>query len=71
MMTRGMRYKEMRYQNLPADSLPTTNVRGAVRFDGGAVSAARAVARNVFNDARGGISKAQGGGVVVEEDETR
>lgn len=61
----------MWYQNLPAASLPTINVRGVVRFDDGAVSAARAVARNVFNDARGGIFKVREAVVVVEGDEKR
>jgi hypothetical protein len=54
MMRRG---NVRRTSNVPADSLPTTNVRGTFRFDGGAVSAARAVARNALSDTRGGIAK--------------
>lgn len=38
--------------DLPADSLPTTKVRGVCRFDGGAARAVRAVARKVLTDAR-------------------
>jgi hypothetical protein len=48
-------------QNVPADSLPTTNVTGTGRFDGAAVSAARAVARNALSDVRGGILRGMSG----------
>ena len=44
-----------RRSDLPADSLPATNVRGVALFSGCVVSAARAVARSVFSEARGGI----------------